>query len=103
MIEYKVIRTDKAEADLTDIAVYIALNNSIEVALSVVDKIEHSILRLQDMPYSGSIQKFIYTKRRGYRFLVVENYLIHYHVDEANKTVYIDRIRHGAISPKNQI
>lgn len=103
MPEYKIVRADKAEDDLMDIAMFIALNNSVEVAYKIVDEIEHSVMRLQTMPYSGSIQKFIYTKMRGYRFLVVENYLIHYHIDEAEKTVYIDRIRHGAIAPQNQL
>lgn len=103
MPDYSIVRTDKAEADLTEIAMYIALNNSVQVAVKVVDEMEHAIMRLQNMPYSGSLQKFLYTKKSGYRFLVVGNFLIHYHVDEQNKTVYIDRMRHGAISPKNQI
>lgn len=103
MQSYKIIRTDKAEEDLKDIALYIAIDNSIEVANKIVDEFEKAIKQLKDMPYSGSPNKFRYTKKQGYRFLVVEKYLVHYHVDEIAKTVYIDRIRHGAMNPKNQI
>lgn len=103
MQSYKIIRTDKAEEDLKDIALYIAIDNSVEVAYKIVDEFEQAIERLKDMPYSGSPNKFRYTKKHGYRFLVVKKYLVHYHVDEKEKIVYIDRIKHGAMNPKNQI
>ncbi len=103
MATYKILRTEKSEHDLIDIALYIAQQNSVDVANKIVDEIEKAITQLYEMPYSGSPHRFTYTRKRGYRFLVVESFLIHYHVDEAQRTVYIDRIRHGSIAPKNQI
>lgn len=103
MHEFDIVRTDKAESDLMEIAMYIAINNSVEVANKVIDKMETAVMRLQNMPFSGSKQNFFYTKKHKYRFLTVDNYLIYYHVDEKNSIVYIDRIRHGAIAPINQL
>lgn len=103
MAKYKIVRTVKAENDLMDIALYVAMQNSVAVANKIVDEIEHTILQLENMPYSGSPHRFTYTRKRGYRFLVVENYLIHYHVDEPAQIVYIDRMRHGSIAPSNQL
>ena len=103
MAKYKIVRTDKAESDLVELALYIAVQNSKEVANRIVNEIEQAVLQLEDMPYSGSPNRFTYMRKKGYRFLVVENYLVHYHVNDIANTVYIDRIRHGSISPKNQI
>ncbi len=103
MTEYTVIRAKKAEEDLTDIVLYIALKNSVEVAYKIVDEMEKSINLLRGMPYIGSKWKFVYTNSQRYRILIVEKFLIFYHVDEDSKTVYIDRIRHGSISPEQII
>lgn len=103
MENYKIERTDKAENDLLEIALFIATRNSLEIAYKIVDEIEQAILKLKDMPFRGTPEKFVYTKKSGYRYLVIENFLIHYHVNENNQTVYIDRIRHGSIAPQNQI
>lgn len=103
MENYKIKRTDKAENDLLEIALYIATRNSVEIAYKIVDEFEQAIINLKEMPYRGTPEKFIYTKKTGYRYLIIENYLIHYHIDENNQIVYIDRIRHGSVSPQNQL
>lgn len=103
MPNYKILRTDKAEEDLKEIVLYVAVRNSVDVAYKLVEEFEKTIMNLSLFPNSGIPNKFRYTKKCGYRFLVVKNYLIHYHVDNTNKIVYIDRICYGSVNPKNQI
>ena len=101
MEKFKIIRSDSAENDLKEILMFIALNNSPEVALKILTEFEEAVMQLQLLPFSGSPQKFTYRKKHNYRFLVVENYLVYYHTDDVTKTVYIDRIKHGAMLPQN--
>ncbi|MGQ9558705.1 MAG: type II toxin-antitoxin system RelE/ParE family toxin [Desulfurispora sp.] len=95
--EYSLKFTPRAVEDLDDIFGYIASNLFAPAAAeSLMDKIETSIRRLKDFPLSGSRVLDEPLKKRGYRKLIVDNYLVFYLVDEKERQVVIMRILYGA-------
>ncbi len=104
MIEYKIIRTDKAEEQLREIIFYIADDSgSVDIALGYLDKIENAINRLENFPMSGSVPKYLVLKKQGYRILIVEKHLLFYKVNEKDKTVIIYAIVDGRREYRNLI
>jgi len=55
MVEYDVLWTDVARADLDDIANYIAEEDGIEIALEIVLRLERKASKLVSMPKRGVI------------------------------------------------
>jgi len=53
-------------------------------------------MRLKYYPYSGSFVLDEFLKSRGYRKLIIDNYLAFYLVNEPEKQVVIMRILYGA-------
>lgn len=101
---YKILRTDKAEDQLRDIIYYIADDSgSIDTALKYLDKLEDSINRLREFPYSGSIPRYSILKKQGYRVVIVKRHLIFYKVNEENKNVIIYAIVDGRREYQNLI
>ncbi|MCD8301366.1 MAG: type II toxin-antitoxin system RelE/ParE family toxin [Clostridiales bacterium] len=89
-MKYQVIRTDKFDEQLWDIIFYIAEDSgSREIALGVLERIEHAVNVLYDFPYSGVVPRYATLRRQGYRILIAEKYLLFYKVDEENKTVIL--------------
>lgn len=68
---------------------------------NLLERVESSIMRLKDFPYSGSIVLDEPLKIRGYRKLIVDNYMAFYLVDEMEKQVKIMRILYGAQNYQN--
>ena len=85
----KVVFAPAAEADLLDIAAYIAQDNPVR-AFSFIDELEAKSLLLGDAPHSGVERSELGS---GIRMLVHGNYLIFY---RAQSVVRIERIMHGA-------
>lgn len=97
--EYSLKFTSKAEEDLDDIFGYIANNLfAPEAAENLMDKIETGIMRLKAFPYSCSFVLDEPLKKRGYRKLIVDNYIVFYLVNEQERQVIIMRILYGATS-----
>jgi toxin ParE1/3/4 len=82
-----------AEEDFTEIVSYIAADNP-KAADSIADKIEKNLVLLSKNPKLGRIPREDEMKNLGYRYFIVENYLIFYTIEE--KTILIHRILHGA-------
>jgi toxin ParE1/3/4 len=82
-----------AEEDFNDIISYVAAENMAAAETTAI-KIERSLARLSDHPYLGRIPEEEDLIRLGYRFLVVENYLIFYTLED--RTIWVHRILHGA-------
>jgi len=82
-----------AEDDFNEMITYIAAENR-AAAEMIATKIEKNLTRLSFYPCLGKIPKDEELSRLGYRFLVVENYLIFYTIEE--QTILIHRIIHGA-------
>ncbi len=82
-----------AVQDLLDILDYIARDNP-DAARALVDRVERAIGRLARFPRSGRAPRDARLRLRGYRLLVVGDYLIFYVV--IRRTVQIRRVIHGA-------
>ena len=93
MSNYLISITEAAEQDLAEIVDYIA-NDNPAAALKLAEKIEQSILQLEDFPLIGAIPKNRRLTRQGYRILIVDIYLVFY-VLLNNETVEIRRIIRG--------
>jgi toxin ParE1/3/4 len=82
-----------AEDDFTEIVSYVAAERP-AAAESLAQKIESSLRLLAANPYLGRVPKDAALLDLGYRFLIVQNYLIFYVVEE--RTIFVHRIVHGA-------
>src|SRR5690625_904351 len=94
--KYRLKFTPKASDDLEEIYRYISSELFAEnEANSLLDKIETSIMRLKDFPYSCNFVSDDFLKNKGYRKLIVDNYIVFYVVDKKEKQVVIMRILYG--------
>lgn len=82
-----------AEEDLDEIVSYIAVDN-LRAAEALAARIEKSLLHLAVHPHLGRIPNEEELANAGYRYLIVENYLVFYVVED--REIVIHRIIHGA-------
>ena len=82
-----------AEEDFTEIISFIAADNS-KAAENLANKIEKNLELLSENPLLGKSPVDSDLKLLGYRYLIIENYLIFYTVEQ--RTIFIHRILHGA-------
>ncbi len=87
-----------AEEDFTEIIKFIADDNP-AAAESIAIKIEKNLELLSDNPNLGRVPRDEEIKNLGYRYLIVQNYIVFYSVEE--KTILIHRILHGARNYKS--
>ena len=103
-MEYKILRTDKADEQLRDIIFYIAEDSgSVDTALNYLDKLENAISNLSIFPNSGSVPRYATLRRQGYKVLIVEQHLVFYKVNDTSKTVIIYAVVDGRREYKNLI
>lgn len=89
--------TPAAERDLDEIYNYISTKLFAGIiAVKLMDKIENAIKRLKKFPFSCSMVSDKPLEIRGYRKLIVDNYIVFYLVNETDKQVVIMRILYGA-------
>lgn len=94
-MEYEVIRTDTADAEIRKIILYIAQNFGNEVALEQLDYIEKKILELGNDPYIGTDPRYLVLKRQGYKVLILKKDLVFYKINEEKKTVIVYAVVDG--------
>lgn len=82
-----------AEEDLTEIVSYIAEDNP-TAAIGLADKIEKNLELLSENSQLGRIPRDEEIRNLGYRYIIVDNYLIFYIIEE--RTIFVHRIIHGA-------
>ena len=88
-MNYKVIRTETADAQIRKIILHVAENFGTEVALKKLDELEQSILDLGIYPLKGIEPRYLILKRQGYKVLILEKNLVFYKVNEEKKEVII--------------
>ena len=88
-MNYKVLRTDTADALIRNIVLYIAEKFGNEIALSKLDNLEKSILNLAENPYIGTDPRYTVLRRQGYKVLILEKDLVFYKIDESRKEVIV--------------
>jgi toxin ParE1/3/4 len=91
--KYQIRLLSIAEEDFTEIISYIAADNP-SAANEMANKIEKNLEILSENPSLGRIPREEEIRNLGYRYLIIQNYLIFYTIEE--KTIYIHRILHGA-------
>lgn len=90
--------TKKASLDYEGIYKYISQElYAIAAADNLINKMETGIRQLCVMPFIGSCIQDVSLKQKGYRKLLIDNYIIFYIVDETKRIVYIMRILYGAM------
>lgn len=95
-MKYALIRTDKADDQLSDIIHYIAADSGdANIALMYLDKIETAVMQLEDFPNKGVQPRYSILRRQGYWVLIVERQLIFYKVNEAEKIVCVYAVVDG--------
>ncbi|MHB0915855.1 MAG: type II toxin-antitoxin system RelE/ParE family toxin [Thermoleophilia bacterium] len=82
-----------AEEDLSEAIAFIAADDP-AAAMALADRIEKSLGDLANHPRMGKVPDDPNLIQMGYRYLVVENYLVFYEVE--TRVVNIHRILHGA-------
>jgi toxin ParE1/3/4 len=90
---YKIRFLRVAEDDFTEIILYIAADRP-SAATKIADRIEQKLKLLSDNPHLGSVPTDDSFAQLGYRYLVVDSYLIFYVIEE--EVIYVHRIAHGA-------
>lgn len=96
MDNYHVKLMKRALEDLEHIYNYIAENLSEkEIALALIKRIEEQIYSLSHLPYRCPERKIGNYKNRGYRQLIIENYIVIYKVEESQKLVVIVTVRYS--------
>jgi toxin ParE1/3/4 len=92
-MKYQIIRTDKANDQLYEIINYIVdESGSVDIGLNYLNKIEETVMKLEEYPCVGSYPRYSILKRQGYRVLIVEKHLIFYKVNEIEKIVVVHAI-----------
>ena len=82
-----------AEEDFNEIISFIAADDP-NAAEKIALKIERNLELLSENPQLGRIPRDEDIKKMGYRFLVVQNYIIFYTIE--TRIIFIHRIIHGA-------
>ncbi|MCL1874689.1 MAG: type II toxin-antitoxin system RelE/ParE family toxin [Synergistaceae bacterium] len=92
-MNYKVIIAPSALEDLRDILRYVAQElASPETAVKTLDAIECAIFSLSDMPKIHALVSDDRLFALGYRKLNIKNYIVFFIVNDAYKTVEVDRV-----------
>jgi toxin ParE1/3/4 len=97
-VKYQVRLLSIAEEDFTEVISFIAADNP-TAADAIANKIEKNLELLSENPNLGRIPREEEIRNLGYRYLIVQNYLIFYTI--AEKTIFIHRILHGARNYKS--
>ena len=87
-----------AEEDFTEIISFTASDNT-KAAANLAGKIEKNLELLCNNPSLGKSPSDSDLKLLGYRYLIIENYLIFYTIEK--RTILIHRMLHGARNYKS--
>ncbi|MDP2365464.1 MAG: type II toxin-antitoxin system RelE/ParE family toxin [Ignavibacteria bacterium] len=96
--KYQIRLLKIAEEDFTEIISFIAADN-LTAAKTIANKIEKDLLLLSENPYLGRIPRDEEFKNLGYRYLIVQNYIIFYTIEDSS--ILIHRILHQARNYKS--
>lgn len=87
---YEVLRAQTAEDQLRDIVLYVRdVSGSNGPALRLLDRFEQAMTLLSSFPRLGVVPGSPALAQRGYRMLVVGEYLVIYRVDDELRRVIV--------------
>lgn len=91
-MNYRIHITQKAELDISEAADYIEFQlMNPDAADGLLDKIDAEISTLSSMPQKHQLVDDPVLNSIGIRFILVNNYIVFYIIDEPEKTVHIIR------------
>jgi len=96
--QYEIRLLRLAEEDLTEIISYVAADRPI-AAEKLLGRFNIKLAALATSPQVGHLPHEVSLKQLGYRYLVLDSYLIFYVID--GHMIYVHRIIHGARDYKN--
>lgn len=97
MDKYKVRLNQQAFREINDIFAYIALEKlSPENAKGQTDRIWEALKKLEIFPQSHQERTEEKYAGKGYRQLLIDNYIAIFRIDESNKTVYVVTVQYQA-------
>ena len=93
---YKIRVTAEAHEDIEQTIKYIAekLQNS-SAATSFANDVMESYVNLSENPFMYALCSDPYLAGKGYRKIVIKNYIILYRIDREQNIVYIIRVIYG--------
>lgn len=95
MNRYRIELTPKAYRDIEDIYAYIAVQKeSPSTGKQQTDRIWRKIKSLEYFPQSHQERIVGKYANKGYRQLLIDNYIAVYRIDEENKSVYIITVQY---------
>jgi len=95
-MSYQILRTDKFNDQLHEIIHYITDDaGDVDVALRVLDKIEHTMMRHSDTQLNGSHPRYSILRKQDYRAETIDRHLIFYKVNEPQNQVILYAIADG--------
>lgn len=95
MDKYRIKFNPRAIRELDSIYEYIAKEKQApENAKGQVDRIKKAILNLDSFPRSHQERNEGRYAGKGYRQLIIDNYIAIFRIDEYNKTVYIVTVQY---------
>ncbi|MCK9211177.1 MAG: type II toxin-antitoxin system RelE/ParE family toxin [Ignavibacteriaceae bacterium] len=96
--KYQIRLLSIAEEDFTEIISFTAADNP-TAADAIANKIEKNLELLSENPKLGRIPREEEIRNLGYRYLIVQNYLIFYTIEK--RIIFIHRIFHSARNYKS--
>lgn len=95
MDKYKVKLSPRAFRDIDDIFAYIALEKlSLENAKGQTDRIWTALKKLETFPQSHQERVEGRYSGKGYRQLLIDNYIAIFRIDELNKVVHVVTVQY---------
>jgi len=95
MQKYEVKLYPRALRDLDDIYRYIFENlQAPESAMRQLERLENGILELESMPYRSAERKTGMYANRGYRELLIDNYIVIYKILEEPEEVHVVTVQY---------
>ena len=93
---YTIKMTPKAADDLDNIYRYISEELfAISAAANILERLEKEIMRLKEFPFSCNYVADEYLRNKGYRKLIVDNYIVFYLIKEEKDKIIIMRVLYG--------
>ena len=103
-MSYSVKIAAEADNDLRSIYEYIAFElKSAENAISQLDRLEQSILKLNEMPERYKLYENEPWKSKGLRMMPVDNFIVFYIPDNEKNTVTVIRVMYGGRNIEKQL
>lgn len=93
MEKYNLIFSDLAYNDLEEIVLYIS-KDSKDNAIKFYNKLMENLTKLEEFPNLGLLMPDKKMSEKGYRMIIVNNYIIFYKVYEKN--IQILKVLHGS-------